>query len=243
VSLFQTHILGATESTGYYDDNQRTFINFMLSDLNKRYRGIEAGVTVKLNRSFSISAAGTYADYRYTNNSLGTMSWENGAKADVTDSVYTSGLKINSGPQLACNVTLDYFHPKMWFADITLNYFDNNYLDFAPDRFTKSSMALYENVPGALEALGTQEKLKGGFILDASIGKLFYLKNKKSLNFNLSLSNILNNTSMITGGYQQGRMPINSDTNLLDPTALNKFPNKYYYAWGFNLFFNIGYKF
>lgn len=41
VSLFQTHILGATESTGYYDDNQRTFINFMLSDLNKRYRGIE----------------------------------------------------------------------------------------------------------------------------------------------------------------------------------------------------------
>ena len=243
VSLFQTHILGATESTGYYDDNQRTFINFMLSDLNKRYRGIEAGVTVKLNRSFSISAAGTYADYRYTNNSLGTMSWENGAKADATDSVYTSGLKINSGPQLACNVTLDYFHPKMWFADITLNYFDNNYLDFAPDRFTKSSMALYENVPGAIEALGTQEKLKGGFLLDASIGKLFYLKNKKSLNFNLSLSNILNNTSMITGGYQQGRMPIDTDTKLLDPTALNKFPNKYYYAWGFNLFFNIGYKF
>lgn len=104
----------------------------------------------------------------------------------------------------------------MWFADITLNYFDNNYLDFAPDRFTKSSMALYENVPGAIETLSTQEKLKGGFLLDASIGKLFYLKNKKSLNFNLSLSNILNNTSMITGGYQQGRMPIDTDTKLLD---------------------------
>lgn len=273
VSLFQTHILGGTESTGYYDDEQRTFVNFMLSDVNKRYRGVEAGVTVKLNRSFSISAAGTYADYRYTNNSLGTMSFENGAKADMTDSVYTKDLKINTGPQTAFNITLDYFHPKMWFADITLNYFDNNYLDFAPSRFSAASKLDYANAKAEIQqkftlnqiseiqkdkllsqvdALGTQEKLKGGFVLDASIGKLFYLKNKRSLNFNLSLSNILNNTKMITGGFQQGRIPIRVDERtkgavaqeyVIDVDALNKFPNKYYYAWGFNLFFNVGYKF
>jgi len=243
ISLFQTQIQGSTESYGYYDDSQRTFLNFVLSNLNKKYQGIEAGVSVKLNKNFSISAAGTLADYKYTNNSLGTMSWENGSIADMVDSVYTKNLKMNTGPQLACNVTLDYFHPKMWFADITLNYFDNNYLDFAPDRFTKSSMLLYSSIEGAKEILGTQEKLKGGFLLDASIGKLIYLKNKKSLNFNLSFSNILNNTKMITGGYQQGRMPIDSSTKQLDPTSLNKFPNKYYYGWGFNVFFNVGYKF
>ena len=240
VSLFQTHILGSTESTGYYDDEKQTFINFMLSNVNKVYRGVEAGVTVKLNRNFSVSAAGTYADYRYTNNSLGTMSFENGAQADLTDSVYTKDLKINTGPQVACNVTLDYFHPKMWFADITLNYFDNNYLDFAPSRFTKTNYARY-TTPEAVAALGTQEKLQGGFILDASLGKLFYLKNKKSLNFNLSVSNILNNTNMITGGYQQGRLPISDGALVM--TELNKFPNKYYYAWGLNVFFNVGYKF
>ena len=29
----------------------------------------------------------------------------------------------------------------------------------------------------AKAALGTQEKLKGGFLLDASVGKMIYLKN------------------------------------------------------------------
>ena len=179
----------------------------------------------------------------------------------MSETVYTKGLKINNGPQLAANITLDYFHPKMWFVDVTLNYFGNNYLDFAPNRFTESTVALYgcdmskvtssnlmaaattEEAQAAVRALGTQEKLKGGFMLDASIGKLIYLKNRKSLNFNLSLSNILNNREMITGGYQQGRLPWNNSDNVIDRTALNKFPNKYYYAWGFNFFFNVGYKF
>lgn len=101
-------------------------------------------------------------------------------------------------------------------------------------------MAKY-TTPEVLAALGTQEKLKNGFLLDASIGKLIYLKNRRSLNFNLSASNILNNQKMITGGYQQARLPLNDGA--IDLTGLNRFPNKYYYAWGFNVFFHIGYKF
>lgn len=268
ITAFQTEMSNATESTGYYDDEQNTFVNFMLSKLNKRYQGIEAGVSVKLNKSFTISAAGTVADYRYTNNALGTISLENGAKADDTTTVNTKNLKISNGPQTAFNVTLSYFHPKMWFADVTLSYFDNNYLDFAPSRFTQDFLAKYDatkvpvnamyaagtitaqqyaaqiaDIDNAKRKLSTQEKLKGGFLLDASIGKLIYLKNRKSLNFNLSLSNILNNTSMITGGYQQGRMPLSKDKKTINIDGVDWFSNKYYYAWGFNLFFNIGYKF
>jgi hypothetical protein len=55
------------------------------------------------------------------------------------------------------------------------------------------------------------------------------------------MSNILNNRSMITGGYQQARLPLNEGA--IDATGLNRFPNKYYYGWGFNLFFNVGYRF
>ena len=239
ISGFRTHILGSSEMLGYYDDEYRTFINHILTKSDKIYQGIEAGISAKLNTSFTLSIAGTFADYHYTNNALGIKSPENGAFADLQDTVMTNGLKVNTGPQLAANITLDYFGPKMWFADITLNYFDNNYLDFAPNRFTKLNMAKYNDA--ALLALGTQEKLKGGFLLDASVGKLIYLKNRHSLNFNLSLSNILNNTKMITGGYQQARLPLLDGA--IDSSGLNRFPSKYYYAWGFNLFFNIGYKF
>lgn len=240
ISAFRTTTANSVDMLGYYDDEKRTFINHTLTQSSKLYQGVEAGVTVKLNTSFSVSAAGTVADYRYTNNAIGIKSPENGSFADVEEVVLTKDLKINAGPQLAANITLDYFHPKMWFADITLNYFDNNYLDFAPNRFTEENMAKY-STDEIKAALGTQEKLQGGFMLDASIGKLIYLKNRRSLNFNLSLSNMLNNTSMITGGYQQARLPLNDGA--IDATALNRFPNKYYYAWGFNMFFHIGYRF
>ena len=240
VSAFRTSVNKSSDLYGYYDDEKQTFVNFMLSDMSKLYQGIEAGLSVKLNGSFSVSMAGTYADYRYTSDAIGIKSAENGAFADVMDDVLIKDLKIASGPQMAANITLDYFHPKMWFADVTLNYFDNNYLDFAPNRFLKSNMDLY-TTDAMKTALATQEKLNSGFMLDASVGKLFYLKNRRSLNFNLSVSNILNNTSMITGGYQQARLPLVDSA--IDGANLNKFPNKYYYAWGFNMFLNIGYKF
>ncbi len=240
ITGFFTQINHTGDLYGYYDDENQTFVKFLLSGLNKQYSGVEAGVELKLNSNFSISAAGTYSDYRYTNNSTGIKSYENGKFADSMDSVMTKNMKIAAGPQLAANITLDYFHPKMWFADITLNYFDNNYLDFAPNRFTKKSLGLYVTEE-MKKTLGTQEKLSGGFMLDASLGKLFYLKDRRSLNFNLSASNILNNTKMITGGFQQARLPLND--KVIDVNALNKFPNKYYYAWGFNVFLNIGYKF
>lgn len=92
--------------------------------------------------------------------------------------------------------------------------------------------------------IGSQEKLKGGFLLDASVGKLIYLNNRKQqLNINLSFNNILNNTSMITGGYQQGRVSRDNKSVTKDIQSVDKFPNKYYYAWGFNMFINVGFKF
>jgi hypothetical protein len=239
---FTTSVTGSSDLYGYYDDDKQTFVNFMLTGVNKRYMGVEAGVSVKLNTHFTLSMAGTLADYSYMNNAVGYKNYENGSYADAMDSVMLKDnkLKIAAGPQLAGNMTLSYFHPKMWFVDLTLNYFDNNYLDFAPNRFTKTSLALY-TTDEIKNALATQEKLKGGYLLDLSVGKVVYLKKRRSLNFNVSANNILNNTSLKTGGYQQARIPLSDGA--INTASLNNFPNKYYYAWGFNMFLNIGYKF
>ena len=220
----------------------------MLTEFSKRYLGVELGVSYKINSSFTVSAAGTYADYRYNSNGLGIISTENGTSInssgtnlkDDTTTVMINGLHVATGPQLAANITIDYFHPKMWFVDLTLNYFNNNYLDIAPNRFSRSNMALY-TTDEIKSALGTQEKLNGGFLLDMSVGKVIYLKNRKSLNFSFSASNLLNNKKMITGGYQQARLPLSDGA--IEETGLNRFSNKYYYAWGFNMFFNVGIRF
>ncbi len=240
ISGFNTYSSDGIELNGYYDDINQTFVNHVLTKVDKFYQGIEAGIAYKLNTNFTLSLAGTIADYHYTNNAQGVLSFENGAKPDQWDEVLLKNIKLSTGPQTAGSIKIDYFHPKMWFADITLNYFDQNYLDVSPLRLTKSNYALYTN-DAIVNALGKQEKLKGGFLLDASIGKMIYFKNRKSLNFNLSASNILNNQKMITGGYSQSRIPLNG--TVVDMNNLNKFPSKYYYAWGFNVFFNVGYKF
>lgn len=240
VSGFFTQTANSSDLYGYYDDEKQTFVNFMLTDFSKRYMGVELGVSYKINSSFTVSAAGTYAQYKYVSDGVGIKSAENGSFADVVDSVKINGLHVATGPQLAANITIDYFHPKMWFVDLTLNYFDNNFLDFAPNRFLKSNLALY-TTDEIKQALATQEKLQGGFLLDLSVGKVIYLKNRKSLNFNLSASNLLNSKKMITGGYQQARLPL--DGSNIDVSGLRRFDNKYYYAWGFNMFFNVGLRF
>jgi len=76
-----------------------------------------------------------------------------------------------------------------------------------------------------MAVLGTQEKLKGGFLLDASLGKLIYLPQRRALNVNLSVSNILNNQKMVTGGIQQARLPLVDGA--IDAGNLNRCPNKY----------------
>lgn len=39
VGGFRTHVQDAVEKYGYYDDAYRTFINHLLSDVNKIYQG------------------------------------------------------------------------------------------------------------------------------------------------------------------------------------------------------------
>jgi len=240
ITGFQTQITDGVELNSYYDDENRTFVNHSLMGINKIYQGIEVGVAVKLNNSFTLSFAGTVADYHYTDSVYGVLSPENGAFDDVKDWVMLKDKKLATGPQMAGSIALDYFHPKMWFVGVTLNYFDNNYVDIAPMRFTKNYLSFYQS-DIQKEILGGQEKFDGGFMLDFSLGKVIYMKNRNSINFNLSANNLLN-SKLITSGFQQARIPYDADIKSATGNVY-KFPSKYYYALGANFFATISYKF
>ena len=86
-----------------------------------------------------------------------------------------------------------------------------------------------------------QEKAKGGFMLDASIGKYIRLKGGKSISINLSLQNITNNRNLKTGGYEQNRSDVYNTGNTKAYTFSKN--SKYYYANAINAFLNVGFKF
>lgn len=104
------------------------------------------------------------------------------------------------------------------------------------------------NILSMQESLAATNPLNR-FIIDASVGKLIYLKNRQSLSVNLSVTNLTNNTHFKTGGYQQARLPRytrqgvgDNENSVISPNAW-KFPSKYYYAWGMNFFLSVTYKF
>ena len=307
ITAYQTHFWNGTELNGYYDDETRTFVNQTLTGINKVHRGIEAAAAIKLGTYFTLTPVIAIGDYHYTTNAYSVTCAENGMAMtedatrgnvyEVRDSVMIKGLKVSNGPQLNTSLKLSFFHPKMWFADITVSYFDWNYLNYAPSR---RMMGLYTGTradgtsvngwygnaadgktqSGAFDArvlnddgsvefvkangysglkypyslLDGQEKLTDSkwynrILVDVSVGKLIYLKNRQSLSINLSVSNITNNTHFKTGGYQQARLPRQTiqgaeDTNNSRiATNVWKFPAKYYYAWGTNFFLTCTYKF
>lgn len=95
----------------------------------------------------------------------------------------------------------------------------------------------------------SQEKFDGGFMLDASIGKSLRLKHGRTLSINLNLTNLTNNRNLKTGGYEQNRddsyYKEEGDIYTKGEDRAYKFSKnpKYYYAFPFNFFLNVGLKF
>ncbi len=90
-----------------------------------------------------------------------------------------------------------------------------------------------------------QSRGKGGFMLDASIGKQIYVAHHP-MSINLTLTNILNNRSICTGGYEQSRSNYSTNKNGTQGNErIYDFRNnpKKFYAQGFNFMLNVNYRF
>ncbi|MBO4966207.1 MAG: carboxypeptidase-like regulatory domain-containing protein [Muribaculaceae bacterium] len=247
ITGFYTHIWDATKRCpGFYDYQLNTFMNYSMSGVETEYKGVELGLAYKIIPSLTLSAAGTFSRYQYKNNPLGVRSYENGAMDDVTRRVYLKNYYLGGTPQQAYSIGLDWAAPHQWFIGLNANWFGDNYIDLAPSRHEEMpelytvvtpapGQTMEQAIGEKIEEITHQDKLKNAFVLNFSIGKVVYT-NFGSLNFNVSVNNLLNNRNIQTGGYQEGKFDY---TNY----SVNKFPNKYYYAQGIRVFVNIGIRF
>lgn len=237
VSVFQTNFYDQINRVSYYHDSERTFVNHVLSNMSKVNRGIEFGINYQINSNWNIDLAGTMAEYYYSNNPDGSISYENGRETDIEEKVYLDNYYVGGTPQIAGTIGINYFY-NYWFLGANINGFARNYIEIAPIRRLASNYAdVNPSDTEAMEAYNTlvdQERFGSGYTLDLSIGKILYLPNNRAINLNFSFNNITNRKNIKTGGYEQGR---------LDITAPRKFASKYYYMQGFNCFLNASYRF
>jgi hypothetical protein len=242
ISLFNTNFYDDMMRFSYYHDSERTFVNHQLSGVNKIHRGIELGVNYKLNDTWNFDLIGSTAEYYYSNNPEGVISYENGKESGKTETVYMTDYYVGGTPQTMGTFGINFFR-NYWFLNLNINGFAGNYVEISPLRRLASNYTgilppeangFDEDLYNAYRLLTDQEKFKGGYTLDLGIGKIWYLANRNAVNFNLTVNNILNRRDIRTGGYEQARI------NLDYP---ERFASRYYYMQGINCFFNMSYRF
>lgn len=233
---FHTMFWDDTEINSFYHDDLQTLVNYFMVGVDKVHQGVELGAEVKIIPSLSAIFAASYGNYRYTNRPNAYMSVENGSLPDSVQKVYCKNFYVNGTPQAAGSLGLKFQH-NFWFANINGNLFANNWIDFNPSRRTEEALVgVYQEDP-RVAIITEQQKAneKPQFTLDASVSKTWKIKNFY-IGLNGSVSNILNNTNMITSGYEQSRFDFENKN-------IDKFPARYYYGLGRTFFFMVTFRY
>lgn len=164
------------------------------------------------------------------------------ATTDISDVVVEGRQKhyVPSTPQFAADLGFNYRTNSYWFFEVDAQYFANSYLDMNPLYRTDMITAGPDKIvtPVEVDELTAQEKFAPVFLLNASIGKSWYIDRKYNFGFSLNLQNITNHRAVRTGGYEGTRLADSASGE-----RYYKFDSKYFYMQGFNYMLNLYFRF
>ena len=146
---------------------------------------------------------------------------------------------VPSTPQLAAELALNYRY-NYWYLEVNGQYFAHSYLDMNPLYRTSFACSGGDGIetPSEVESMASQEQFNPVFLLNASIGKSWYINRKYNFGFSLEVKNILNNKDVKTGGYEQTRLIKSAGKD-----RYYAFDPKYFYMQGANYMLNLYFRF
>lgn len=255
VTGYYTAIKDQSKVMSFYDDAQNSFTNFAMSGIDQRHIGLELGFKVPLPvPNLALQGVVSYGQFVYTSNPKMYQTYDNSAaivedtygvtipywKSHPTAEGKTVKHYVSGTPQLATSLGLSW-NKNYWFVDADVDYFDFAYLDMNPLYRTDMATSGPDKTvtPTEIEYMAAQEKFKGAVLVNASVGKSWYIKRNYQLGFSLQVKNILNTTNLRTGGYEQTRLV----DNTVSKERYYRFDSKYFYMSGINYMLNIYFRF
>ncbi|WP_299712548.1 carboxypeptidase-like regulatory domain-containing protein [uncultured Tenacibaculum sp.] len=236
-----------------------SFVQETVTGADKRHMGVELGFEYKLTPTLNLKGAANIGEYYYSNNpdnvQFSAEDTETTRGQGFVDGVqnfgttYLKNYRLNSGPQKAYSLGIEYRDPDYWWVSLTGNYFDDTYIGVSPvlrsSAFFTDSDGLPINNYDPIEAkkLLAQEEFGGYFVANAIGGKSWKIsKDNKYIGFTLGISNIFNQ-QFRTGGFEQARTggfnQLSEDFN----RSQRLFGPRYWFGRGTNYFFNVYYRF
>ena len=261
LSGYYSRLENVTEWQNFYNDDENSFTYVSMTGLKKEYYGLEAGLKVKLTSWLDLKTLGTISEAKNINNVTANYMLSKSAEV-YTDKAYVIDMRESGTPLTVGSIGLG-MHTGGWYIDLNANYYDRIYLSYSPsyryERVLKNRQAAHQKYPEIFDATVSEDgnsflpeavaqaKGHGGWMVDMSIGKSVRLK-KGSLNFNLMITNLLNNQKLVTGGYEQNSRSgytIDSATGEVNNPRIYQFSKnpKKYYAFGTNGMFQVSYRF
>lgn len=253
-TAYFTTIKDQSKVMSAYDDIQNAFSNFAINGIDQRNMGVELGFKIPtyIVPDLSVQGVLAYGKYEYTSNPTLTQTVDNSANVvfqNVPIPYWKSTLLpdgsikqhyVPSTPQIAASLGLSYNYD-YWFIDADVEYFGESYLDMNPLYRTEYAVYGPDNIVSAeeIEYMTEQEKFDPAFLVNLSIGKSWMINYKYQLGFSLNVKNILNNTDVKTGGYEQTRLV----DNTLSKSRYYRFDPKYFYMSGTNYMLNLYFRF
>jgi hypothetical protein len=214
-------------SRSFYHDEYRSFVNYVMEDVDYVHQGLELGVDGTIVGGLSASGVLAWGQHLYNSRPIASVYRDNSAELiDSNKTVYLKNFKIGGMPQSAASVGLKYSGKKYWFAAVNFNYFIDIYLDPSPDQRTESAVEGFTTSDPQWDQTIDQTKLKNGYNLNILGGKSFRFGDYY-LSLFANISNLTNNRSFISGGFEQLRF---------DKGNIGKFPPRVSYMLGLNYF-------
>lgn len=205
-------------------------INGFYTGLDQEHAGFEFSSQIELGRGFEFLASGQLGRYLFASRPDFYI-FDQFGKASVVQKIYLLNFFVPNTPQHALTGGLKFNFKRNGFAQLNLSYVDKNYVELNPLRRTESAVADIDRNDPVFRQFIDQEKLPAYLVVDANVYKSFIIYGR-FLAVSLSVNNLLNNTSLRSGGFEQNRL----DTKTLDPS---QFPNKYFNLQGINFFLNL----
>ena len=236
ITAYYTKFMDQTELKSYYDDIYRTFVNYTMNGIDKEHKGFEIGADFKVTSTITVNSAVAIGAYQFKSRPNVTITRDNLGDILAQDRiVYINNFYVPNTPQTAAMLGVRYASPKYWFFGASVSYFDDIYIDFAPQRRTAEILLGIEETDPRRDQITQQQTVPSAFLVDANVGKSWRIKDYY-LNLNFQIANLLNNTEFKTGGFEQLRYSVDEQTS-------DNFPPKYFYAYGRTYYLILGLRF
>lgn len=234
-TLYYTRINDQVWNRTFFNDDLLANVNYSMTGVDQTHMGLELGLEAKLSPTWTATAVAAMGRYTYSSRPSATITRDNLDTAVVIGrTIYWKNYRVGGMPQTAYSIGTRYNSPKFWSVGANLNWFGDIYLDPNPDRRTAEAVEGLITEDPQWDKLLDQPKLDDGITLDVFAMKSWMIQRKYRIALNVSVTNVLDNQDLVTGGYEQLRY------DRLNP---DKFPARYAYMYGRTFFAMLTFSF